>query len=281
MIQQNLRHLELSRLHCTHIGRLLWDTGAQGNILPLCTFRQIFPGVLDGNGFRRTTKPSNVKLTAYNGTNIRYFSTLTCNAHNNSSPKLATTYATETDGPVIFGLPMCKTIGLITIHCAISKTHSSSVTDNTYSPHSLIDTTQSALPRPIHRHRKNPRDMRTYIEGRGTGSNPPTETCPNPTERQNIMWNRPNGVVGCHKANNGTNQMHFQHHLRPKTRWICPDMPRSKGSKCCTQAQPTPHTHNGGTRAQVQECNSFQQTGPTLRLLEHLSRPWESAYYNV
>ena len=48
------------------------DTGAQGNILPIRLFRQVFPERIDKTGRPRdgTRKPSTVVLKAYGGTNI-------------------------------------------------------------------------------------------------------------------------------------------------------------------------------------------------------------------
>ncbi len=56
-----------------------------GNYTP--ALYQLFPCLLDGKGFLRTIKPFNMKLTAYNGTEIQHLGTLTLQGtSNNSSP---------------------------------------------------------------------------------------------------------------------------------------------------------------------------------------------------
>ena len=46
------------------------DAGAQGNILPLRIYRNMFPEHVDDNGLPTGTKLTQTKLTAYNGTPI-------------------------------------------------------------------------------------------------------------------------------------------------------------------------------------------------------------------
>ena len=51
------------------------DTGAQGNILPLLTFRRMYSELLDANGFPAKTnlRKYTTVLTAYNGEHIRQY----------------------------------------------------------------------------------------------------------------------------------------------------------------------------------------------------------------
>ena len=49
------------------------DTLAQGNVLPLCIFKKIFPNMMDGNRPRYGSLVKQapfVKLQAYNGTEV-------------------------------------------------------------------------------------------------------------------------------------------------------------------------------------------------------------------
>jgi len=97
------------------------DTGAQSNILPLRTFRNIFPHYVDAEGRPTTTTPSSTSLTAYNGTPIPQYGTLTmpCKFEENRW-KTCVFYVAETNGPVIFGLPICTDLGLVTMNCVIT-----------------------------------------------------------------------------------------------------------------------------------------------------------------
>ena len=96
------------------------DTGAQGNVMPLRTFRNIYPNRVDQNGKPTDTTASNVKLTAYNGTTIPQHGTITIPCKYNGEWKEATFYIADTAGPVIFGLKTCVALGLVTMNCVVN-----------------------------------------------------------------------------------------------------------------------------------------------------------------
>ena len=62
------------------------DTGAQSNILPLRTYRKMYPQNLDSSGYPTSTEPSSTTLTAYNGTRIPQHGTLTMQCQFENSP---------------------------------------------------------------------------------------------------------------------------------------------------------------------------------------------------
>ena len=96
------------------------DTGAQGNIMPLRTFRNIYPSHVNEKGLPTTLNKCTAKLTAYNGTPIRQYGTLTIPCRFNNGLWQATTfYVADTPGPVIFGLRTCEALGLVTMYCNI------------------------------------------------------------------------------------------------------------------------------------------------------------------
>ncbi|XP_068240343.1 uncharacterized protein [Palaemon carinicauda] len=98
------------------------DTGAQSNILPLRTF----PRYVNSDDIPTSTTPSKMTLAAYNGTVIRQHGTLVlpCKLAENKWANCEF-YVAETDGPVIFGLPMCTKLGLVTLNFAITHSDSS------------------------------------------------------------------------------------------------------------------------------------------------------------
>ena len=98
------------------------DTGAQGNVLPLRTFRQMFPNQLDRNGTPTSTSKSDVKLTAYNGTRIPQYGTLNlqCKYQDGVWINLIF-YVADTPGPVIFGLQSCVELGLVQMNCEVNE----------------------------------------------------------------------------------------------------------------------------------------------------------------
>ena len=52
------------------------DTGAGGNVMPLCAFAKLFPRHINADGSPRGLKSSTTCLTAYNGSKIPQFGTL-------------------------------------------------------------------------------------------------------------------------------------------------------------------------------------------------------------
>ena len=93
------------------------DTGAQGNILPL----RMCPAKLDSDGFPipGSLSPSNVQLTAYNGTSIRQYGKMTVPCSYDSERIDTEFYVSDSAGPAILGLPSCRLLHLIEMNCEI------------------------------------------------------------------------------------------------------------------------------------------------------------------
>ena len=76
----------------------------------------------DEKGLPTNTTKSDVKLTAYNNTEIYQYGTIEIPCkHKNSSWQKTLFYVAETDNPVIYGLPTCKALGIVIMNCGISK----------------------------------------------------------------------------------------------------------------------------------------------------------------
>ena len=104
------------------------DTGAQGNILPLRTFKAIFPKLMGSDGRPTSLKTSHTRLTAYNGSAIEHFGTMQLRCrYADSARKETTFFVADTSGPVIFGLPLCAGIGLVSINCSVTQSASQPV----------------------------------------------------------------------------------------------------------------------------------------------------------
>ena len=108
------------------------DTGAQGNTLPLRTFRRMYPDQLDADGFpveHIVAAARYARLTAYNGTPIPCHGivNIPC-SYSNSAWNDTQFYIVDVTGPAVIGLQSCETLKLVTLHCAI-KTHSSAEED--------------------------------------------------------------------------------------------------------------------------------------------------------
>lgn len=96
------------------------DTGAQGNILPIRTFKNLYPGFVDSRGLPVNTKKSNVMLYAYNGTVIKQYGTIDLPCRHQEGIWTRTRfYVADTPGPVIFGLRTSQSLGLVKLNCEI------------------------------------------------------------------------------------------------------------------------------------------------------------------
>ena len=98
------------------------DTGAQGNILPLRTFRRMYPELLDANGFPATKslRKCTTILTAYNGESIRHYGTLKIQCAHRQHGCDIEFYVADTPGPAITCLPSCRAMNLVVMNCEVN-----------------------------------------------------------------------------------------------------------------------------------------------------------------
>lgn len=101
--------------------KLKVDTGAGGNILPLRVYRQMFPENIGTNGCpvsQNVLCRPEIKLTAYNGSVIKQYgaTVLDCQFKDSEWKKLVF-YIAESDGPAILGLPSCRSLKVVSLHC--------------------------------------------------------------------------------------------------------------------------------------------------------------------
>ena len=103
-----------------------FDTGASGNVLPLCLFRHLYPDCIDKIGHPPGLNVSNTRHTAYNGTQIPLFGSLhgpiiwqpgspSAQPHQINS----CWYVADTPGPAILGLPSCERLEVVKMNCAV------------------------------------------------------------------------------------------------------------------------------------------------------------------
>ena len=95
------------------------DTGAQGNILPLRIYRNMFSHHVDENGLPTETAPSQTKLTAYNGTQIPQHGVCSIKSSYGDKATDAGFYVAGGAGPAICGLPTCCQLNLVELLCAV------------------------------------------------------------------------------------------------------------------------------------------------------------------
>ena len=110
-------------LNNTACMRVRVDTGAQGNVLPLRVFSGMFPEYMDNNIPKVSVleQYNNTKLTAYNGTSIPHYGTITLKCREKDRPWTNHVfYVANSPGSVIIGLPSSQSLGLVTLHCSVA-----------------------------------------------------------------------------------------------------------------------------------------------------------------
>ena len=101
------------------------DTGAQGNILPMRLYREMYPHQVDNNGKLKPNAllSSNVVLTTYEGLQIKHHGIVTIPCTYGKESTLAPFYVSDIPGPVIIGLPTSTDLNLLQFNCAIQTQH--------------------------------------------------------------------------------------------------------------------------------------------------------------
>ena len=95
--------------------RLKIDSGASGNTLPMRTFRQMYGDKADTCNLLESA--DGIKLTAYNGEEIRCLGTLDMKCqHKSSGWKTTRFYVVDVPGPAVVGLPTSEILNLVTIN---------------------------------------------------------------------------------------------------------------------------------------------------------------------
>lgn len=116
-------NIKLPNRNGTHRLRIKVDTGAQGNTLPISTFRRMFPEKLTTDGCPKLKKQSkDKKLIAYNGTPIKCYGNISipCNYQTPDWHK-STFYIVDVNGPAILGLPSLEILKMVTLHCTVKE----------------------------------------------------------------------------------------------------------------------------------------------------------------
>ncbi|KAK3709526.1 hypothetical protein QZH41_006764 [Actinostola sp. cb2023] len=99
------------------------DTGAQGNILPLRLYREMYPHDIGNNGLPKhaALQQSNTVLIAYGGTQIKHRGTVTIPCSVRDKKVAATIYVTDTPGPAILGLQTATELNLLKLNLEVKE----------------------------------------------------------------------------------------------------------------------------------------------------------------
>ena len=99
------------------------DTGAQGNVLPLHIYHNMYPQNINANSKPRprTLSQSKVILVAYGGSEIKHFGTAKIPCEFKGIKITATFYVTDTSGPAIIGLRTATQLKLVKFNLEVKK----------------------------------------------------------------------------------------------------------------------------------------------------------------
>ena len=99
------------------------DTGAQGNVLPLRTYKRMYPSDIAVDGLPKRGKLENTDtvLTAYNGQPIPQYGTLRLRCSHAANKCDAIFFVADTPDPAIIGLPSCRDLNLVVLNCEITQ----------------------------------------------------------------------------------------------------------------------------------------------------------------
>ena len=121
---------QLGRVHCKV------DTGAGGNVMPLCVFKKLFPSWLDTNGKPTGLQSTATWLMAYNGSAIpqlgAHDTAIKWMPSSSGPPRHVHTwwYVADTPRPAILGLPSSSKLGVIQLNCTVQFAHKQEETPN-------------------------------------------------------------------------------------------------------------------------------------------------------
>ena len=107
--EEPLVNLEIASDQSQCIEQCKVDTGADGNILPYKRLKTVFPQGVD-------LTPSPITIEAYGGHIVKHHGKCSLTVKYKNQTHTDTFHVTDTDGPVILGLPTCKALDLITIN---------------------------------------------------------------------------------------------------------------------------------------------------------------------
>ena len=103
------------------------DTGAGGNVLPLCVFQCLYPDQISPAGLPTGLDHISTRLTAYNRSHIPLYGALHGPItwqpdHSGSCPHRVKSYwyVADTPGPAILGLPSSEKLAVMKMNCAIT-----------------------------------------------------------------------------------------------------------------------------------------------------------------
>ena len=97
------------------------DTGAEGNVISLSTYKSLFPNAsYNPGGIPTSLTPSSTIITAFGGHTVGHYGTYVLKLDYGGSCKPSPFHIVDADGPTILGLPTSKDLNLVTMNFSIT-----------------------------------------------------------------------------------------------------------------------------------------------------------------
>ena len=111
------------------------DTGAEGSVIPVNTYKQLYPmSAYSPDGTPLGLCPSNTTITAFGGHTIEHYGTCELNLSHNGHSKPYPFHVVNTTWPTILGLPTCRDMKLVTLNYSLTTANSPQATKPVQKP---------------------------------------------------------------------------------------------------------------------------------------------------
>ena len=118
---QAFLEVEVDLDHCKKPLLCKVDTGAEGNVISLSTYKSLFPqSSCSPGGIPTCLSPSSTIITGFGGHVVGHHGTCTLKLAYGGSCKSYPFHVVDADGPTILGLPTCEDLNLITMNFCIT-----------------------------------------------------------------------------------------------------------------------------------------------------------------
>ena len=99
------------------------DSGAEGNVMPLPMYKELFPSRIcaDGKPDMRFVRKSDRILEAYGGVQVPHFGTVQIPCQYNGKKFMCQFYLCDLEGSMLLGLPTCEALGIVKINIVNSE----------------------------------------------------------------------------------------------------------------------------------------------------------------
>ena len=109
--------LKIQSPQCTNQLICKLDTGAEGNVIPLTTYKIMSPPCnVTQYGIPTNLHSSNIQITAYGGHSVTQYGTCQLQVTHRNESVLSTFHVVKSNGPTIIGLPTCRALKLVTLN---------------------------------------------------------------------------------------------------------------------------------------------------------------------